>query len=233
MSKNKIAVLFLFLLLFTLLLSSCSDSPSPTLYSYKDADGGVIIEAVTVRARELCIPESYHGKPVVGIADNAFYRSEDLRKVTIPSSVRKIGINAFGDCEKLNTLVFESSGECTILEGAFSGCVLLNKVETNGSIVAIGERAFMNCKRISSFEAGNELTEIGYDAFMGCEQMLFKAPEGSYAAEYAEENHLTTDFFDTDTFFYIQISGAVVLAAVLLMLLKLFSKKRKKHQKTT
>lgn len=235
MKKNNASLRYVLALLLLLLvfLSSCSDSPSAIHYSFEDTDGGVVLTAVNVRTRSLDIPDAYRGKPVVAISDSAFYRSEDLRKVTIPSSVQVIGINAFADCEKLNTVVFEEGGECTILEGAFSGCILLRTVKLNHSVTAIGERAFMNCKRISKVEVGSELTEIGYDAFMGCEQMLFKAPENSYAAEYAETNHLTTSFFDTDTFFYLQLVGAVILGIVTLALIKAFSKKRKKNQKTS
>lgn len=234
MNKLRYSVVFLLLLLFsTALLSACSDSPSLAHYSFEDTEGGVILKSVNVRARTVDIPESYRGKPVVAIADSAFYRSEDLRKVTIPSSVKQIGVSAFADCEKLNTLIFEKGGECILSEGAFSGCILLKKVDLNGSVTQIGERTFFNCKRISKIEVGEELTLIGYDAFMGCEQMLFKAPEGSYASEYAEENHLITNFFDTDAFLYIELTGAVALAAGLIAGVRIILKKAKKNQKST
>ena len=122
-------LIFTVLLALTLILSGCSDAPSSSSFSYAKTDGGVKITAVRVRSRALKIPESYQGQPVVEIADSAFYRSEDLRSVTIPSSIKRIGTGAFADCEKLNTLRFEKGGACTIAESAFQGCVLLSKVE--------------------------------------------------------------------------------------------------------
>lgn len=229
---KKLLILILSLI-FLCLLSSCSDSPSIAQYSFADTEGGVILQSVNVRSRQLDLPESYRGKPVVAIADNAFYRSEDLRKVRIPSSVKTVGVSAFADCEKLNTVVFEAGGSCTLSDDAFSGCLLLNKLDFNGSVVSVGERAFMNCKRIKKLEIGSEVTEIGIDAFMGCEQMLFIAEKGSYAAEYAEKNHLITNFFETETFLYIEIVCAVLLCIGGLAGWKILSKKRKKITKIT
>jgi hypothetical protein len=229
---KKLFCIILALLILSL-FAGCSDAPKSNRYSFEDTDGGVIVKAVSVRTRTLDIPESYQGKPVVAIADNAFYRSEDLRKVTIPSSVRSIGVNAFADCPKLNTVIFEKGGSCTIAESAFEGCTLLRRLDFNNSVVAVGERAFMNCKRIFSLSVGEELTEIGYGAFIGCEQMLFQAPDGSYALEYAEENHLITEFTDTDLFFYMEIIAAFLFGALLLVLLNLYSKKRKKNKKSS
>lgn len=229
----KKTLVFLLLLLMILGLTCCSDAPKSNRYSYEDTQGGVIIKAVTVRTRTLDIPESYKGKLVVAIADNAFYRSEDLRKVTIPSSVKSVGVNAFGDCEKLNTVIFEEGGKCTISEGAFEGCMLLKKIKFNGSVVSIGERAFLNCKRISKLTVGTELTSIGIDAFMGCEKMLFQAPKDSYAHEYATQNHLIMNFTDTDSFFYLQIAFGVILGIGFILLYNFVSKKRKKNKKTT
>ena len=227
MKKTLCAMLALLLLL---IFVGCSDAPKSNRYSYEDTDGGVAIKAVYVRTRTLEIPESYQGKPVVAIADNAFYRSEDLRKVVIPSSVKSIGVNAFADCPKLNTVIFEAGGSCSIAESAFEGCTLLRKLDFNNSVIAVGERAFMNCKRIYTLSVGNELQEIGYGAFTGCEQMLFKAPDGSYAAEYAAENHLIVNFTDTDTFFYLEIAAALIFGAILLFLLNFYTKKRKKNK---
>ena len=221
------------LLLSLFVLSGCSDAPKVSQYSFEDVRGGVMIKAVTVRSRTLEIPESYKGKPVVAIADSAFYRSEELRKVVIPASVKTIGTSAFADCEKLNTLIFEKGGSCSISESAFQGCTLLKTVDLNGSVVSIGERAFMNCKQLSKLRVGKELTEIGIDAFMGCEQMLFLAEEGSYAEEYAKQNHLITDFTKTDTYFYICIGGGVVLGILLILLYNFLAKKRKKNKKTS
>ena len=221
------------LLLLTFIFVGCSDAPKSNRYSYEDTNGGVIIKAVLVRTRTLDIPESYQGKPVVAIADNAFYRSEDLRKVLIPSSVKSIGVNAFADCEKLNSVIFEEGGNCSISESAFEGCLLLKTLKFNGSVVSVGERAFMNCKRISKLEVGNELTHIDYDAFKGCEKMLFKATEGSYAYDYAKSNHLIMNFTDTDSYFYIQIALAVVFAIGIIVLYNFIAKKRKKNKKTS
>ena len=224
---------FIFLFILTITFSSCSDAPSASGFSYAQADGGVKITAVRVRSRTLKIPESYQGQPVVEIADNAFYRSEDLRTVTIPASVKRIGVSAFGDCEKLNTLRFEEGGSCTIGESAFQGCVLLSKVEFNNSVVSVEDYAFMNCMRISHIKVGKELTAIGHDAFSGCERMLLLINNNAYAQEYADANSIVTDFFDSDYFFYIQLILAFIVGVAVLVLINFLTKKKKKNKKST
>lgn len=58
--------------------------------------------------RILAIPESYNGRTVVDIADNAFENCTQLTNVVIPYSVIYIGENAFDGCTSLSSVKFDN-----------------------------------------------------------------------------------------------------------------------------
>ena len=227
---------FCFLILTTILLlcfAGCSTSPSDKYFTYEETEGGLMITAVLSTAGKIEIPSEHGGKPVVAIKESAFYRNENLRSLTIPASVAYIGSYAFSDCPKLQTVVFEKGGRCSIDDSAFEGCTLLGKLRFNASVVSVGDRAFKDCRRVGLLKVGGELTQIGQDAFMNCERMLFSAPRDSVAYAYAAENNLPTSFFDSLYFLYIQIFCAVLAAVALLILFRWLSKKRKNKRKNS
>lgn len=71
------------------------------------------------------IPETYKGKPVTVILDNAFNPSLEegpigVKSVSLPSSIRKIGENAFDNCPELTSITVPAGVE-EIGEFAFMG----------------------------------------------------------------------------------------------------------------
>lgn len=90
-------------------------------FSYLLRDGGAIIQKYTGSAREVQIPASIDGFPVVYIADEAFAENVKLEAVTIPEGV--VGMGWF----------------------AFSGCVSLSHVSIPESVKSISYGAFLNC----------------------------------------------------------------------------------------
>ncbi len=44
---------------------------------------------------------------LTSVEDNAFYDCANLTRITIPKSVKKIGLNAFGNCGKLTSITYE------------------------------------------------------------------------------------------------------------------------------
>ena len=81
----------------------------------------------------------------VGIYSYAFYDSYMLVKITIPSSVKVIGDNAFFNCMYVK--------ELTIAEGveeigmyAFYKCIKIKPINIPASVKKIGTGAFVNCR---------------------------------------------------------------------------------------
>lgn len=70
---------------------------------------------------EIIIPDTYQGKPVKGIDQNAFYNCRTITKIKVPDSVTNIGKQAFWGCKSL-TDVFIPYSVITIGDFAFVDC---------------------------------------------------------------------------------------------------------------
>ncbi|MBQ7164934.1 MAG: leucine-rich repeat protein, partial [Clostridia bacterium] len=128
---------------------------------------------------EIVIPEG-----VTTINSYAFANMKSLRKVTLPSTLTRIGLGAFYLCENLEEVNFEHVQ--FINKDAFSGCKI-NRVDCT-SLIAVGDYAFKGCL-ISNIEFSDKTRTIGKGAFSGNEDLAtakFNAPQviiGSNAFE--------------------------------------------------
>jgi hypothetical protein len=131
-------------------------------------------------ARNIIIPKTLYGLPVIAIANEAFL-SKGLTNVVIPGSVITIGVWAFA-LNPLTDLTLED-GITTIGSRAFSGSnanIINGSLEVsprhNGprnkltsitipdSVVTIGDSAF-NSNQLTSLTLGNGITTIGDGVF--------------------------------------------------------------------
>lgn len=133
------------------LLAEGAISVPSSSYYYADEEGGE-----TVR----------HDEPVdiVALADGAFEGVSRAHTVSLPSTVKSVGAEAFKNCRNLTSVTLMSS--VRIGDEAFFGCDELTEV-SGGSISAIGSRAFYGCFRLSSMTEISATT-VGEDAFAFC-----------------------------------------------------------------
>lgn len=114
----------------------------------------------------------------VGIADNAFYANKSLSSITLPDSVKYIGMHAFAASDIVS--IVTGSGVKKIYDQAFLYCEKLvdvalgsfdyvNKVLTDSSLEYIGNYAFMNCTRLERIEIPDTVRDIGSYAFRNTE----------------------------------------------------------------
>jgi hypothetical protein len=103
------------------------------------------------------------------IGDRAFARCPLSSNLTIPSSVRIIGEDAFYGCDQLQSVRFCGHSLEIIGARAFAQCPLSSELTIPGSVRIIGEGAFCECKRLQAVKfAGNSLEIIGKLAFARC-----------------------------------------------------------------
>lgn len=145
---------------------------------------------------KIVVPETYNGKPVSTILENAFNGATNLKEIVIPSTITAVGENAFTNCGKLKyneqdgalylgnesnpyLILVEakdtSISKCTVNEktvaicsDAFYNCGSLQIVNIPNSVKSIGARAFYNCSRISVINIPEGIDFIGSETFYNC-----------------------------------------------------------------
>lgn len=118
------------------------------------------------------------------IGRDTFYGFE-FTEVRLPDSLKRIGENAFGNCESLKSVNIPGYVE-EIAVAAFSGCGELSKVNfgrRNGfgsSLRRIGEYAFMDCESLKIIDLSFAVDglEIDYGAFLRSGLTEIKLPAG-------------------------------------------------------
>lgn len=142
------------------------DSDNTSLYSYNDclySNSNILILA-PARLEKVVIRDD-----TVEIGESAF-ASSIITTISIPSSVKVIGQNAFKDCVYLDK-VATAKGLQTIKESAFEGCTKLRTFNMPVGIMNIGNRAFANCTALSAVIPQKSIISLGDEAFMGCSSL--------------------------------------------------------------
>lgn len=115
-----------------------------------------------------------------------------IKKITFPSSLRRIGDSAFGT-ESNNGLKYNANiTEINLPENleeigdyAFSRCELLNAVDFPSSLKHIGKNAFAYCKSFTTLTLPSTIETIGTYAFRNCEsiaKVYYDVPDAKGAA---------------------------------------------------
>ena len=136
-------------------------------------------------------------KGVTEIKDNAFFADDDNRKdlsdeadntiIEIPSTVTKIGSQAFRNRVKVTGLNIQGNGCLEIGSEAFKACDELAKIMQTDKELKIYKNAFMRCKQLNAFENMNnaKITSLGTGVFGDCRSMTNEFVKGvleNYAA---------------------------------------------------
>ncbi len=190
--------------------SVCGYTLTPSELTYEEVlgeDGSTVVgyavtgwdDSVTDR-HMLVVPETHAERPVIAIADNAFYADdgdgdETLQSVFLAESVKTIGEYAFYGCVGLANIEMQSV--TTVAKGAFYGCTGLLSA-TLGSLETLGDYAFYRCTSMRSLSVEG-VENFGAQVFQDCPALTSASfgdgvtELGSYAF-YTTENLRTVSF---------------------------------------
>ncbi|MBQ7505443.1 MAG: leucine-rich repeat domain-containing protein [Ruminococcus sp.] len=104
---------------------------------------------------------------VTRIGDNAFDNCSNLTGITIPDSVKNIGESAFNYCTGLSSITIPDSVE-SIDYSAFYGCYNATSLSIGSGIKSIAESAFGSCSGLTSVTIPDNVESIGDSAFSYC-----------------------------------------------------------------
>lgn len=155
-------------------------------FTYKVVNGeAIIVSATEGLSGALVIPSELDGYTVTAIGPKAFYNFSNLTEVTIPSTIKSMGKNAFMNCtgmEKINITDLKAWCEMERFGALASPMIYAEKLYLNGTLVegditipegttAITQGAFYSCKDIKNVTLPNTVTYIGESAFDGCQYL--------------------------------------------------------------
>ncbi|MBE6002034.1 MAG: hypothetical protein E7239_11780, partial [Sarcina sp.] len=145
-----------------------------TLTKYKGKAKSVSIPAVNVS-----------GNTLLQVGESAFKGNTTITKVSVPSTVNYIGKYAFKGCTALTGITLPSSLN-KIDEQAFYGDTALKTLDIPFGTTRILAKAFAK-SGLEKIYLPDTVTFIADDAFDGLPDVIFYAPVGSYAEQYALE----------------------------------------------
>lgn len=121
-------------------------------------------------AEELVVEEG-----VTSIGDYAFYSMRSLQNVSLPSTLREIGVSSFAFCSSLTAITLPDGLE-RIEARAFEGCEGMKSVYLPTALLSVEKNAFAYCYSIKSVIAMGMRTTIADGVFLNCRsisQLLF------------------------------------------------------------
>ena len=139
-------------------VSVWSTDDNDSLQNNEDIVEAVVSEGVTTL---FAVSEIYPSWPGV------FSHCSNLRFVTLPASLREIGMYAFCSCEKLENVDIPSSVR-TIGNHAFNGCRSLQSIVIPEGVVYLPHSVFCDCKSLKSAKLPSSLKTIEDYAFYNC-----------------------------------------------------------------
>lgn len=143
-----------------------------------DGTGYVITDYIDYNEylKEVIVPDTIEGQPVVKIGDSAFAHPEtdyrhSIQTIILPDTITEIGSNAFYNQIYLKAVNIPD-GITRIESTTFKNCRLLALdilgLNLPGTIEYIGKNAFENCISITTADLPEGLKEIDDQAFLNC-----------------------------------------------------------------
>ena len=170
------------------LLSSESD------FKYTVSGSTVTITKYVGTEAVVVIPETIEGNPVTVIGNNAFENCRNITSITLPSTIRTLGVHVFSGTtftsitipkslttsqassfggggpfynSSVTEVIFES-GMTTIPGNVMKGASKLETVSIPDSVTKINEKAFLDCVSLRNPVLPEGLETIGNSAFENC-----------------------------------------------------------------
>ncbi|MDE6658015.1 MAG: leucine-rich repeat domain-containing protein, partial [Oscillospiraceae bacterium] len=116
-------------------------------FSFRKKSKSIRITNYHGSSENLVIPAFIDNLKVNEIGQNAFYQNQTVKKIQIPSTIRKIGKNAFRESQ-LQTCIF-ADGLQSIPETCFFGCQELSEIHLPKTLHYIGNSAMASCKKLN------------------------------------------------------------------------------------
>ena len=160
-------------------------------FEYSSKYDGYVLTKYLGYDKSVKIPDQYKSKKIIGIANRAFYKNNDVKNIVFGKNIliisnesfalskiesielndelEYIGYAAFYNCVNLKKINLEKTSLLEIYPYAFSGCLNLEiSLSFPNSLTKIHNYAFQNCYSIEYVTLNEGLVYIGDGAFNHC-----------------------------------------------------------------
>ena len=120
---------------------------------------------VDENVKEFVVPEG-----VVNIYHRCFFNCNELERVVLPKTLKRMGKMAFKNCASLEEMIIPDSVNIIGAE-MLMNCMALEKLILPSQIREIPPRAFSNCRRIQEVKLPEQMKSIGEEAFQKCSSL--------------------------------------------------------------
>lgn len=122
------------------------------------------------------------------IGTNAFLGNENLVSIDFPETLKEIGTGAFADCENLREVNLPK--QITLIgASAFENCTLIKEIKFPETVQVIGDKSFAGCTGITVLNLPKSVTTIGTGAFAeSVEEVYYAGSKTSWAAVWVGED---------------------------------------------
>ena len=128
---------------------------------------------------------------ITAIGETTCFELSNVTSISLPDSVKRIGMGAFGYCSSLSSIVLPSSLDA-IEASTFVECDSLTNVVIPDGLVSIDDYAFGDCSALEAIIIPPSVTSIHYDAFRSSAKLkTIKGVAGSYAETFANSRGYT------------------------------------------
>ena len=121
------------------------------------------------------IAKTYKGVAVTAIENNAFKNCNNVKQVVISKNITTICEGAFASCKNITEIIIPDSviniqGNISS-NGAFAGCVKLEKITFGRGIKTIGACVFSGCTSLEHIKIPESITSFGQRIFENCTKL--------------------------------------------------------------
>lgn len=172
LNKKNLFVLLFLTAVCTILPAKIAkaDTSGYFTYSYNSSSKTATITKYTGDEINCAIPKSLGGYKVIEIDNYAFKDKNIMQTVSIPSTVKTIGFEAFSGCKNLKSVTIPDS--VTYLGSyAFSNCPKLISVKIGKGIKILNRCTFNNCTSLSDVSLSNGLVQLDSFVFSNCDAL--------------------------------------------------------------
>ncbi len=135
---------------------------------FKVDNNGTITEYVGNDPTNIVVPEKIQNVTVTAIKDGIFKNMKDIKTVVLPSTLTKIGEEAFAGCSEMTSINLGAVKELS--RNAFRGCLGLENVTLGDELVGIPEGVF-SVSGLKRIVIPGSAQKIEKNAFSGCRNL--------------------------------------------------------------